>query len=118
MQKDDYGMLIKEDAAAMEASLVESDSDSEETFPLPPVDPYLKYRQDINLCWYRVNELRAIINSLTDQIDALLNQMRLLTKENKQAAISTIRYYAKLCNERQEAQQEHDILYAIWKEKY
>ena len=117
MQKD-FGTLIKEDAAAMEASLVESDDDSEETFPLPPVDPYLKYRQDINLCFYREMELRAIINSLTDQIDALLNQMKLLTKENKQAAISTIQYYAKLCNERQEAQQEHDILYAIWKEKY
>ena len=110
MQQEDYGMLIKEDAAAMEASLVESDDDSEETFPLPPVDPYLQYRHDEVAARNRYLELWGIYNSLTDQINALLNHMRLLSKENKQAAISTIQYYAKLCNERQEAKLEREII--------
>ena len=93
----------------------DSDSDSEETFPLPPVDPYLKYRQNVNLAIYKEMELRAMKDSLDEEIQRVVAELDQLSNRNTPAGIATLKYLAELNKQYQEVKQEHEILVEIRK---
>ena len=99
-----------------EDALLIEDSDSEETFPLPPADPYAQYRNDPNAAHYRYAELRAMKVSLSHEWWKVSNELNKMSNRNTPLAIAKIQYLVDLKKQYDEVKHEYEIIKSICKQ--